>query len=85
MSLFLWNETDCMFFCGGLCSLSRYEAHAKLVNFLVPVPTATWHEEMTTELFNNLFGQKATHSSQNGAADNDEVDDVVASEDERIF
>ena len=49
------------------------------MNFLVPVPATAWHEEMTAELFNNLFGQKATHAPQNG------VDDVVASEDERIF
>ncbi|CAE6495370.1 unnamed protein product [Rhizoctonia solani] len=34
----------------------RYEVHEKLQNFMVPVPTATWHEEQIDELFANLLG-----------------------------
>lgn len=60
----------------------RYELHQKLVNFRVPIPTNSWHEEMISELFNNLFGQKNSHQAT-GAAQ--EEDDVVPSEDERIF
>ncbi|KAG9120400.1 rRNA-processing protein bfr2 [Ceratobasidium sp. 392] len=35
----------------------RYEIHEKLQNFMVPVPTGTWHEEQIDELFANLFGR----------------------------
>ncbi|KAJ1306570.1 hypothetical protein OPQ81_007571 [Rhizoctonia solani] len=36
----------------------RYEVHEKLQNFMVPVPTATWHEEQIDELFANLLGRE---------------------------
>ncbi|QRW16893.1 TRAUB-domain-containing protein [Rhizoctonia solani] len=36
----------------------RYEVHEKLQNFMVPVPTATWHEEQIDELFANLLGKE---------------------------
>ncbi|KAG8705860.1 rRNA-processing protein bfr2 [Ceratobasidium sp. 395] len=35
----------------------RYEVHEKLQNFMVPVPTGTWHEEQIDELFANLLGR----------------------------
>ena len=34
-----------------------YEVHEKLQNFMVPVPTAGWHEEQIDELFANLLGR----------------------------
>ncbi|CAE6512569.1 unnamed protein product [Rhizoctonia solani] len=36
----------------------RYEVHEKLQNFMVPVPTVTWHEEQIDELFANLLGRE---------------------------
>ncbi|KAL5633430.1 hypothetical protein ACGC1H_003800 [Rhizoctonia solani] len=36
----------------------RYEVHEKLQNFMVPVPTAIWHEEQIDELFANLLGKE---------------------------
>ncbi|KAB5588674.1 Protein bfr2 [Ceratobasidium theobromae] len=38
----------------------RFEVHEKLQNFMVPVPTATWHEEQIDELFANLLGRQAS-------------------------
>ncbi|KAG9096313.1 rRNA-processing protein bfr2 [Ceratobasidium sp. UAMH 11750] len=38
----------------------RYEVHEKLQNFMVPVPTGTWHEEQIDELFANLLGRGIT-------------------------
>ncbi|KAF8596755.1 TRAUB-domain-containing protein [Ceratobasidium sp. AG-I] len=38
----------------------RYEVHEKLQNFMVPVPTAGWHEEQIDELFANLLGRDVT-------------------------
>ena len=32
----------------------RFEVHDKLRNFMAPVETATWHDEMTEELFNSI-------------------------------
>lgn len=37
---------------------TRFEVHEKLQNFMVPVPTATWHEEQIDELFANLLGRQ---------------------------
>jgi Apoptosis-antagonizing transcription factor, C-terminal len=34
----------------------RYVAHEPLMNFMAPVPTTDWSEEMTRELFKTLFG-----------------------------
>ncbi|KAI8057118.1 apoptosis-antagonizing transcription factor [Syncephalis plumigaleata] len=36
----------------------RYHVHDKLQNFMVPIPTGTWHQEMTDELYASLFGQQ---------------------------
>ena len=37
--------------------VSRYDAHPKLVNFMVPVETEPWPEAMREELFAGLFGR----------------------------
>jgi protein AATF/BFR2 len=34
----------------------RYHVHEKLMNFMAPVPVATWHNDMVNELFVGLFG-----------------------------
>ncbi|CAM0141555.1 unnamed protein product [Umbelopsis sp. WA50703] len=36
----------------------RYHVHEKLQNFMVPIPTGTWHEEMIDELYASLLGRK---------------------------
>ena len=35
----------------------RYDAHSKLVNFMVPVEAEPWPEAMREELFAGLFGR----------------------------
>jgi len=69
---------------------SRYEIHQKLVNFLVPVPNVSVNEDTTNELFNSLFGQKnsgglGASKADESADEHQQEDDVVPSEDERIF
>jgi protein AATF/BFR2 len=32
--------------------------HEKIQNFMVPVPTGSWHEEMIDELYASLLGRK---------------------------
>ena len=36
----------------------RYHVHEKIQNFMVPVPTGSWHEEMIDELYASLLGRK---------------------------
>lgn len=36
----------------------RFDVHEKLQNFMAPVPSGTWHEERTEELYSSLLGQK---------------------------
>ncbi|KAJ8658563.1 hypothetical protein O0I10_005603 [Lichtheimia ornata] len=36
----------------------KFDVHDKLQNFMAPVPTGTWHEERTEELYSSLLGQK---------------------------
>lgn len=49
----------------------RYEVHEKLVNFMVPIPTATWRPEMVDELIGGLFGARK-----------DDADDTIPKENE---
>ncbi|KAI7854972.1 apoptosis antagonizing transcription factor-domain-containing protein [Circinella umbellata] len=36
----------------------RFDIHEKIQNFMAPIPTGTWHDEMTEELYSSLLGQK---------------------------
>jgi len=36
----------------------RYDPHAKLVNFMVPIEAQQWPDTMREELFASLFGQR---------------------------
>ncbi|KAG9304948.1 hypothetical protein G9A89_003117 [Geosiphon pyriformis] len=36
----------------------RYHVHEKLQNFMVPIPSGTWHEDMIDELYASLLGKK---------------------------
>ncbi|RIA95511.1 apoptosis-antagonizing transcription factor [Glomus cerebriforme] len=40
----------------------RYHVHEKLQNFMVPIPTGTWHEEMIDELYSSLLGKRYEES-----------------------
>ncbi|KAJ2847732.1 rRNA-processing protein bfr2 [Coemansia brasiliensis] len=40
----------------------RYHVMEKLQNFMPPIPTGTWHEDMVNELFSSLLGQKVPKS-----------------------
>ncbi|RUS29069.1 apoptosis-antagonizing transcription factor, partial [Jimgerdemannia flammicorona] len=46
----------------------RYHVHEKLQNFMAPVPTGTWHEEMMDELYVSLLG-KSGHSMDEESKD----------------
>ncbi|CAG8605614.1 2205_t:CDS:10 [Ambispora gerdemannii] len=43
----------------------RYHVHEKLENFMVPIPTGTWHEDMIDELYASLLGKKYNINSNN--------------------
>ncbi|KAF0442182.1 TRAUB-domain-containing protein [Gigaspora margarita] len=36
----------------------RYQVHEKLQNFMVPIPSGTWHDDMIDELYSSLLGKK---------------------------
>ncbi|CAG8750249.1 4635_t:CDS:2, partial [Racocetra fulgida] len=36
----------------------RYHVHEKLQNFMVPIPSGTWHDNMIDELYSSLLGKK---------------------------
>ncbi|CAG8677041.1 9568_t:CDS:2, partial [Cetraspora pellucida] len=36
----------------------RYHVHEKLQNFMVPIPSGTWHDDMIDELYSSLLGNK---------------------------
>lgn len=40
----------------------RFNVHEKLQNFMAPIPTGGWHDEMVNELFSSLLGQKLDES-----------------------
>ncbi|KAJ1943154.1 rRNA-processing protein bfr2 [Kickxella alabastrina] len=40
----------------------RYHVMEKLQNFMPPIPTGTWHEDMVNELFSSLLGQRVPQS-----------------------
>ncbi|CAG8630688.1 12302_t:CDS:10 [Funneliformis mosseae] len=42
----------------------RYHVHEKLQNFMVPIPSSTWHEDMIDELYASLLGKKYEEGSE---------------------
>jgi len=51
----------------------RYDSHAKLVNFMVPVPTDhNWHDGMRDVLFSSLLGKHAASLPASAADEDDE-------------
>ncbi|CAI2180664.1 2482_t:CDS:10 [Funneliformis geosporum] len=42
----------------------RYHVHEKLQNFMVPIPSSTWHEDMIDELYASLLGKKYEGGSE---------------------
>lgn len=52
----------------------RYEPHEKLQNFMVPVATGTWHEEMIDELYTSLLGHKRS------IEENEKIEDLDVGE-----
>ncbi|RKP07141.1 apoptosis-antagonizing transcription factor [Thamnocephalis sphaerospora] len=66
----------------------RYHVHEKLQNFMVPIPTGSWHESMVEELYTSLLGRQAG-TDQSGAADAGQPAAAHAEQDEmgglRIF
>ncbi|KAG2178201.1 hypothetical protein INT43_003454 [Umbelopsis isabellina] len=59
----------------------RYHVHEKIQNFMVPIPTGTWHEEMIDELYASLLGRK--QMDMTGDADIEE-EKVAEEEDHEI-
>ncbi|CAG8622304.1 11801_t:CDS:10, partial [Ambispora leptoticha] len=54
----------------------RYHVHEKLQNFMVPIPTGTWHEDMIDELYASLLGKKYNNNDNSYALSNPERETI---------
>lgn len=58
----------------------RYHVQEKIQNFMVPIPTGSWHEEQVDELFGSLFGRQYRAANKSAADELNEEGDAPDAE-----